>query len=414
MLTEENESAGTVAKNGPKTGQKKLSSAHPNYWKARIVRRSSVYKGVRREASEWSVKLQHAGKRVWFNLGETEARKAADRAHEIALCLNANGWPVTIARYKDQKPALAELGTLAAFLEAKKANTTLKPAMFLIYAQKLRQIAAWIARIPSPTDRFDRGEGTEQWRAAVGVVPMSVITTDNIRKWLSDYCKIRGENPVRRISAERSAASIIRQARCLFAGEDTNPFNGIKIKSARGDRYRSTLNPAELLRDGERDLPEEVFKAFALCLWAGLRKKEADLLEWPQVNLMLGTIDIKRTQWFSPKTDESQRSIDIPAPFVAYLAARKKKTGFVLAGLEPKQTLYARYRAQATWTKLDAWLYMKGVKERKKIHALRKESGSLIAQTYGIEAARAHLGHRDITTTSAYYVGKKARREVII
>jgi hypothetical protein len=35
------------------------------------------------------------------------------------------------------------------------------------------------------------------------------------------------------------------------------------------------------------------------------------------------------------------------------------------------------------------------------IHALRKESGSLIASTFGIEAARQHLGRRDIRTTSA-------------
>jgi hypothetical protein len=33
----------------------------------------------------------------------------------------------------------------------------------------------------------------------------------------------------------------------------------------------------------------------------------------------------------------------------------------------------------------------------------------LVAADFGIEAARQHLGHRDIHTTSAHYVGKKRR-----
>jgi hypothetical protein len=39
-------------------------------------------------------------------------------------------------------------------------------------------------------------------------------------------------------------------------------------------------------------------------------------------------------------------------------------------------------------------------------------SRSLIASTFGIEAARQHLGHRDIRTTSAHYEDKKRRVEV--
>ena len=58
------------------------------------------------------------------------------------------------------------------------------------------------------------------------------------------------------------------------------------------------------------------------------------------------------------------------------------------------------------------WLRGKGVRQQKAIHALRKESGSLIASNFGIEAARQHLGHRDIRTTSSHYVDKKKRIEV--
>jgi hypothetical protein len=38
----------------------------------------------------------------------------------------------------------------------------------------------------------------------------------------------------------------------------------------------------------------------------------------------------------------------------------------------------------------------------------------LIASVHGIEAARQHLGHRDIRTTSAHYVDRRKRIEVSI
>jgi integrase len=60
---------------------------------------------------------------------------------------------------------------------------------------------------------------------------------------------------------------------------------------------------------------------------------------------------------------------------------------------------------------LHSWLKDKGVTQQKAVHALRKESGSLVATAFGIEAARQHLGHRDISTTSAHYVEKKRRIE---
>ena len=61
---------------------------------------------------------------------------------------------------------------------------------------------------------------------------------------------------------------------------------------------------------------------------------------------------------------------------------------------------------------MHAWLKSHGVLQQKAVHALRKESGSLVATSYGIEATRQHLGHRDICTTSAHYVEKRRRFEV--
>ena len=52
--------------------------------------------------------------------------------------------------------------------------------------------------------------------------------------------------------------------------------------------------------------------------------------------------------------------------------------------------------------------------QQKTLHAMRKESGSVIASLHDIEAARQHLGHRDIRTTSAHYLTKRKRVEVAL
>ncbi|HVS51990.1 MAG TPA: tyrosine-type recombinase/integrase [Opitutaceae bacterium] len=157
------------------------------------------------------------------------------------------------------------------------------------------------------------------------------------------------------------------------------------------------------------------YLALFLCLWAGLRRKEADLLTWQQVDLKQGQVHIRRTAYFEPKTEESQRDIDLSPEAVEVLRSFMKasRSEFVLEGTDPRpDSTYDFYRCDCTWRDLHEWLRSKGVRQKKAIHALRKESGSLIASNFGIEAARQHLGHRDIRTTSSHYVEKKKRIEV--
>ena len=55
------------------------------------------------------------------------------------------------------------------------------------------------------------------------------------------------------------------------------------------------------------------------------------------------------------------------------------------------------------------WLRAKGVDGEKPLHALRKEFGSLIAQQFGIYAAKEALGHADIATTAGHYLEVKEK-----
>jgi integrase len=131
-----------------------------------------------------------------------------------------------------------------------------------------------------------------------------------------------------------------------------------------------------------------------------------------------GRIEIRRTEHFATKTDESERDVDL-APEVCDLVRRFKEFPdpdpvFVLRGGSAKpDARYEYYRANLapwrTWKKLSTWLRSKGIRGTKPIHGLRKAAGSLIHEHHGIEAARSFLGHADISTTCASYVDKKPR-----
>ena len=135
----------------------------------------------------------------------------------------------------------------------------------------------------------------------------------------------------------------------------------------------------------------------------------------PRFNGHQDNAETSRTAHFEPKTEESPRDIDLNAPAIEVLRSFKggSDSEFVLnGGAPPSAERVDAYRCDGSWRDLHAWLRTKGIRQKKAIHSLRKESGSLIASNFGIEAARQHLGHRDIRTTSFHYVEKKIRIEI--
>ncbi len=123
-----------------------------------------------------------------------------------------------------------------------------------------------------------------------------------------------------------------------------NPFSGVKLKDPGPQRYHSDINPEWLLacagRELRQDHPQQYLALF-LCLCAGLRRKEADLLTWAQVDLAEGTLHVRRTAYFEPKTEESQRMIDLSPAAVEVLKPFKRgnKSEFVLEGGDACPTL---------------------------------------------------------------------------
>jgi integrase len=415
----------------------RLAKTHQDYWKARLRRRSYVDRKRRRvEIPEWQVRMFHLGREGWFNLDTANQVAAAAKARDIYLSLVSQGWEATEAKFKPSPLAAAGCCTVGAFVADVKARSHLKAATVRRYAVKLRKIVADLTAVEAGLKRKERRKkydyatgGHAAWLAKVDAQSLDVLTPDAVTTWRNRYVAKAGDEPAARKSAERSAASYLRCVRALFAPDvlgmlkvklPPNPFAGVKLKDPGPQRYQSSVDPEWLLACAERELKPEkpqLYLALTLCLWAGLRRKEADLLTWAQVDLEQGQIHVRRTAYFEPKTEESQRVIDLAPDAVDVLRVFKdgNDSEFVLEGAEPDPgATYDYYRCDCTWRFLNEWLHGKGVRHSKAIHSLRKESGSLVASAFGIEAARQHLGHRDIRTTSAHYVTKKKRVEVRI
>lgn len=415
----------------------RAAKSHQDYWAGRIKRRSYVRRdGKSVEIPEWQVRMFNLGRQEWFNLATANHAAAAVKARDIYLSIVSAGWEATLAKYKPEPLAQAEVSTLGEFLAAVKHDSPLKPKTLRIYAVMLRKIVADVAKVDvglkgkkAKMAKYDYvNGGRSAWLAKVDGQRLDVLNPDTLKAWRSRYIAKAGTNPVKHASAERSAASYLRCARALFAPELSKglkkvklpayPFAGVKLKAPKPSRFRSEVNPEWLLACAERELRTkrpELYRALFLCLWAGLRRKEADLLTWGQVDFRQGQIRVCRTAYFEPKTDESERDIDLAPAALDLLRSFKKgsQSEFVLEGSDPDPAAtYNFYRCDTTWRDLTAWLRRKGIRQRKAIHSLRKESGSLIASAFGIEAARQHLGHSDIRTTSAIYVDKKRRVEI--
>jgi integrase len=213
-------------------------------------------------------------------------------------------------------------------------------------------------------------------------------------------------------------ASHVRNARALFS-EDLLaelrksltlpaelPFEGVSVASTTR-RFESTVDPRALYATAIDGLDPDTRAAFLLLLVGGLRRGEADLLPWSSVNLTAGTVRVETTKWFTPKSRESTRTVPLPPDvlkFLTTLRAAAPDAEFVLKGTPPRPPGRSyQYRAEA-WEHLTVWLRTQGVRTLTPLHSLRKMSGSLIYATAGIEAARRHLGHRDISTTAASYL----------
>ena len=392
-----------------------------NYWKARI------FKPVNdrgEQSPHFSMKIQFRGKRVSFTLGTSNQEAAAARAAGIYGDLLTLGIDGALAKHRPTKRE--DVSTLGAWIEAARLVFDKSQTTFDAYARAARNIAADILKVERTKKRFGRKGGT--FRQQADLTPVSLFTDRAVQEWKIRYVKERGRNnPARQRAARISCNSALRMARSLFQESiarhlppldmEERPFAKVDFYPRESMKYHSKIDPTILLGKARDDLGEinpEAFKILLLALGAGLRRGEIDRLLWRQINLDAGEIHIEVTEAGSLKSADSTAKVAIDATLCGLLRGYKAKatSQFVIDGGSGEGGSRAwgqRYRCQGAFDCLLAWLRQNGVEDRRALHTLRKEAGSIIATKSGIYAAARFLRHSDIKVTAQHYADHKDR-----
>ncbi len=399
-------------------GPKKTRAAKSEvaYWKDR-VRPRTLKDGT--ETPELYLRLKEGGRDAWFCLDTANRGLAASKARDLWQRVQVQGLAAVLADLRpDKRPD--RVCTVAEYLEAAKAISTVRSTTLAEYEASLRRVVAGVLGIVKDSESHpDRAA----WHAKIEAVRLDRVTPMAVKAWQKiqlDAALASGGETAKDRRAH-TLASHLRDARSLFSAEIVEqvgktiilpaelPFKGITA-AATTRRFECDLDPRKLYAAAS-DLDPDTRTAFDLLLCAGLRRGEADSLPWAHVDLKVGTVRIDVTPTFRPKSRESHRTVPLPADVVERLKARRKanpKAVYVLTGTPPKPVSKGyEYRAEA-WPTLSAWLKAQGLLDLTPLHALRKLSGSFIYASFGLEAARQHLGHSTIATTAASYVAKRA------
>lgn len=404
-----------------------LSRTHVSLWKKRLFKNTYTRKGRRHVVNEWSVKIQHLGRRKTFALGTTNKELAAIKAKEVYVTIVAKGWEAAEAIFNPGLVVRKDDPTLGDFFREVEAKAGLKPKTLRNYVASFRLIASEIFNLGDNKAKYDyRSGGRAKWVSGVDATKLAAITPDRVQSWKVSFLKDSGTSPLSLLSAKRTVNSYIRCARSLFSRRilkfvklrlpNPLPFDGIELEKPGTMRYQSKINPELLVvaaKNELRDKSPESYKAFLLGLFCGLRRSEIDSLEWTAIDWANHRIWIGTTEHFNVKTEDSEDFVEVDPQVLDELRSFLKGSAspFVLnSPLLPRPAVDRQYyRCQHVFRPLMAWLRSKGIKANKPLHELRKEFGSQVNLRHGIYAASRALRHSDITTSTRHYVAKQQR-----
>ncbi len=365
------------------------------------------------------VRFRKDGRDVSVCLNTRNKATAATAARDLWKRVEGIGLAAALAEFRPKSaPRAARAATIGALITATRELSTVRSSTLAQYEISLRRLVAGVLGMKATGSVFyHKSPEAIAWRAKVEGAHLDVLTDARVEGWRKGFIAAAPDE-VAKISAKNTAAATIRNARGFFGKEIAKalaeqihlpsplPLVGLNI-GASTRRFKSTTDLRGLYEEALAGLHGDSLTAFLLCLTGGLRRGEADLLPWSHVDLEAANVTVAPTKWFLPKTEESQRSTPIPPDVVAHLrACRAMDTDaeFVLTGLDPAKKRDAKKYRCPCWKALAVWLRLKGFKSQNPIHELRKLSGSHVNANYGLEAARRHLGHRNISTTAGSYV----------
>jgi hypothetical protein len=408
----------------------KFAKTDLRYWRDVVFRPKTSQAG--REVSQFYVKIQYQGRRETFQLKTNNQEVAADKAKSIYLGLVAKGWETILNEQKpNRRSQTMEVQTVGDLINAALKRNDIARRTLMDYSRALRLIVAQILGFGGAARTSSRGD-LKSRRLRIEQTKLGNIAPKDVEQWRQRFLgNAAAKGPVVLRRAKNSLNSTLRQAKSLFSPrflrhlnsgkEIPNPFVGVNFEPRQSMRYHSQIDLDQLIKaalHGKEDaklepLPTEQLKVFLLAGLAGLRRNEIDKLEWDSFRWKDNIIQLKTTDFFRPKTEESLGDVSVDIELITLFKGffARSKSPFVIeaAATARVNTAYSSYRCQAVFDALTQWLKKAGVTSRTPLHTLRKEFGSLMCSKYGIYAASRALRHRDIYITSQHYVDTKQR-----
>ena len=395
--------------------QKIYSKTDQRYW----LQPGKLKKWER--SANYSMYVQHKGKRRSFALNTPNKDAAAAKAAAICKEMGMNGMDATLAKHRPKIAKASEIATVGAWIEAAREVTSAKGSTFEDYARCLRLITSEILEIRKSNKRFNprKGGGHNAYRAHADAASLEILTLPAIQKWRLSYVA-KGKTELQKASRKTSCNSTIRQARSLFSTKiikflphlrlpEPIPFSDVEFYPRSDSRYHSKIDAQAIVEAAQSELAKDYPDAFLILLLGlgvGLRKGEMDTLCWEQIDFNKGLIRVENTAEGGIKTAESRGEVSIDPVLLLILRRYQSytKSKFVVGGdHQTKKNQRRCYRAEVAFDKLTEWLRGKGVKANKPIHELRKELGAIITQEHGIYAASRVLRHSSPETTARHY-----------
>ncbi len=373
------------------------------------------------------LRIQAHGRRGWFDL-EPDLEGAVKKARKLKEYLKLNGWAATLREYKYSADHESVRLTVADYIDLVAKHGCLDDKTVAGYAAAFRRIVGAIEKVPGTgRSKFSGGRKPSSWRKAVDLIDLNRITPAAVMEWRSTYMKGPGADSSRKVNAEHTVNTVIRNARSLFSRRvlrrlkvaipDPNlpaplPFEGVELLPERESdfHYSSAVNAACLIDAAKVELSGNCLIIFLLAICAGLRRNEIDKLLWEHVDLQEGTITVIRTEYNRLKSSSSAGRIKLSDDVFEILRQHHRTQGggpFVLfSKTKPKpDSVHRHYRCNKDHSRLIAWLRRNGLQNVAcPIHTLRKEFGSALAKSGGIFEASVGLRHSTIGVTRRHYL----------
>jgi integrase len=409
--------------------KKSFAKSDVRYWNPRLFKNSFTHGGQRQETTDWCIRIARNGRRETFNLESPNKEDAAKAAQRIYLSIVAKGWEQALAEFKPtitKKCAGSDIGTL---ITVCKKLSSRRPETLDAYVKALRRIVAGAFEIEDGR-KFDAFMGGRAaWVKQIDCTPIAELTPSKVQAWKNRFLA-KAKTHQERNRAVVTVNSLLRNAKALLSKkllpfireeiELPSPlfFEGVTAEKEPLLRYKSRIDAAEILRSAKAELEianPEAYKLLLLTLVFGLRRSEADTLLWAQFDFHKRLLVIEDTDYKRLKSQDSAGEIDLEPELCAIFKSfhEKAEGDFVLENptrlriIEVSERKSRGYRCNETHNFLLDWLRTKGVNDRRPIHTMRKEIGSIIASRDGIWKASRYLRHSDIRITSKLYADKK-------